>query len=133
MRRLVLCDVIGHQRCALSHERNELQRTAEEAPPPRNTVSIARLGVGAASRGHKLRALSDVVLDRCTVVGAGVNGPAVQLEIKGAASIMTFANCSFGMSNAATSPAIAFTPHYWPAPSAPVRAGPRTTSRPPCS
>ena len=44
---------------------------------------------------------------------------AVQLEIKGPASLITFANCSFGMSNAATSPAIAFTPHYWPAPSAP--------------
>ena len=61
----------------------------------------------------------EVVLDRCTVVGAGINAPAVQLEIKGPASLMTFANCSFGMSTAAASPAIAFTPHYWPAPSAP--------------
>eukprot|EP01045_Picozoa_sp_COSAG04_P038993 COSAG04_NODE_10712_length_761_cov_1.679331_1_plen_111_part_00 len=38
----------------------------------------------------------EVVLDRCTVVGGGVNAPAVQLEIKGAASLITFANCIEG-------------------------------------
>jgi hypothetical protein len=60
-----------------------------------------------------------IVFDRCTAIGAGINAPAVEIEIKGPDSLATFTNCSFGMSTEAASPAIALTPRYWPSPSTP--------------